>query len=143
MVCYFRYRRGIHPIQTVTAWWKKKRTGGNNHPADQQRVESGYEGNPMSITTVTGSHGIGAVSNNVYMKTNQGFVNKPSVDGAEVKLSYEALKKKEAQLNEEPLHYENDVSFAALKQKEAQVYDEPPARDSHYEQVQDQKVKYT
>ena len=95
----------------------------------------------MSITTVTASDGIGAVSNNVYMKSHQGFVNKPSVDAADVKMSYETLKKKEAQLNDEPLHYENDVSFAALKKKEAQLSDEPPSRDSYYEQVQGQKLK--
>ena len=75
------------------------------------------------------------------MKNHHGYINKPSVDAAEVKISYEALKKKEAQFNDEPLHYENDVSFAALKKKEAQLSDEPPARDSHYKQIHDQKAK--
>ena len=69
MVCdgffIFSFRRGIHPIQTVTAWWKQKRSHGNNNPPDQQRVESGKKGNPMSITTIAASDGIGAVSNNV------------------------------------------------------------------------------
>ena len=64
------------------------------------------------------SENIGAVSNNLYMNGHQGFINKTGVQAAEAPVSFAALKKKEVELNGEAL-----------------------SRDSHYEQVHDQKAK--
>ena len=120
----------------MTAWWKKRTSGSNNNGQDQ-RVEAGLQGNPIP-TVITTSENIGAVSNNVYMKGYEGFVNKTGVLAAEAPVSYATLKKKEDQPTGGEV-VETPIAIKGLKEKEAQLHEEPRP-DSHYEQVQDQKA---
>ena len=53
----------------------------NNTNRQDHPVESGYQGNPMP--TVMTSENLGPVSNNVFLKGYDRFINEPGVQAAE------------------------------------------------------------